>query len=632
MSDENSKKEKLEKCSTCKTAGPTGKCHSITYPLGAQDSQKGPVGCLVDSRPIIPVLFLPGIMGSNLKSVKYNGRTGKNEEKAVWSFGSDIEANGKLNSRADYHEEDEDLTDAEIRAERMSKGNLSLVRWDSIDEMQTRFDQYSTKVYDEPLLEFDFEVKSDSVSKQELGWGTIYPPYREYLNDLGHKLNNIIDADGAINNNWYYHIHNALSGEKLTRGSTTNENDKKPEESDFKSLSKFQFDIWAQGYNWLQSNSKSSEDIASFIANTMQAYYKSCECLRLAVPLDGKEPLKVLIITHSMGGLVARHLNIKHSDKILGVIHGAMPTEGSPEVYENVKNGASMEIAIAMGGASQAKSFCAVGLQCQGMLELLISGTGGYHTKKSFRTSHRNFSHDPNVWLWSRGPSVTKEAIAMADNTNAIYEDIYKGTGPSALLPDDNIDYYDPAGLVRAGTVKIAIAPKREEARLTKNSFKQIELMVEVRDYQEKLKMEDVPTRLRKLFDDSINVVQDFHMAIQNNHIKFAYGFWMASANLPSIGQLKWQHREFDDREFTVLPGTLEVIKQIGDGTVPIASFYNACVTTGRYQESWIFNKSHNDEELPGHQGVFNFTDARRFTWNCIIKILKHNNILMTKE
>jgi predicted alpha/beta hydrolase family esterase len=54
---------------------------------------------------------------------------------------------------------------------------------------------------------------------------------------------------------------------------------------------------------------------------------------------------KVIIVTHSMGGLVARYASQVSGakDKILGIVHGVIPDLGSPAAYRRMKVGAKQE-------------------------------------------------------------------------------------------------------------------------------------------------------------------------------------------------------------------------------------------------------------------------------------------------
>ncbi|MEQ4623313.1 hypothetical protein ABN056_19095, partial [Providencia vermicola] len=63
---------------------------------------------------------------------------------------------------------------------------------------------------------------------------------------------------------------------------------------------------------------------------------------------------KVILVTHSMGGLVSRYaselLDTPYKDKILGVVHGVMPDLGSPTAYKMMKIGEySMPMGLVLG-------------------------------------------------------------------------------------------------------------------------------------------------------------------------------------------------------------------------------------------------------------------------------------------
>jgi pimeloyl-ACP methyl ester carboxylesterase len=99
-----------------------------------------------------------------------------------------------------------------------------------------------------------------------------------------------------------------------------------------KTLSCAWFPVHAMGYNWLQSNSMSALKIRDRV-DALIAEYKS----------KGFNCEKVIIITHSMGGLVARamaHPNIGNAaERILGIVHGVLPSRGAPAAYRRMKCG-----------------------------------------------------------------------------------------------------------------------------------------------------------------------------------------------------------------------------------------------------------------------------------------------------
>ncbi|MFT4439182.1 lipase/acyltransferase domain-containing protein [Caballeronia sp. 15715] len=118
----------------------------------------------------------------------------------------------------------------------------------------------------------------------------------------------------------------------------------------------------AVGYNWLQSNAQSAQRLSKQIASFM-AYYKS----------KGLMCERVILVTHSMGGLVARYYSqcTGGAETVLGVVHGVMPATGSATAYKRVKTGSEMPTGFVLG--ADAAQMTAVFAQSPGPLQLLPS-------------------------------------------------------------------------------------------------------------------------------------------------------------------------------------------------------------------------------------------------------------------
>ncbi|MDF0604333.1 GPI inositol-deacylase [Neisseriaceae bacterium TC5R-5] len=93
------------------------------------------------------------------------------------------------------------------------------------------------------------------------------------------------------------------------------------------------YPVHAIGYNWTQSNAVSAGKVAERIRDIMQCYTD-----------NGRQCDKVIIVTHSMGGLVARALlnpdfagNI--ADSILGIVHNVQPATGAAATYKRMRTG-----------------------------------------------------------------------------------------------------------------------------------------------------------------------------------------------------------------------------------------------------------------------------------------------------
>ncbi len=92
----------------------------------------------------------------------------------------------------------------------------------------------------------------------------------------------------------------------------------------------FEFPVYAVGYNWTASCEDSGKMLAKRITGIIEEAAKVtglCE--------------KVIIITHSMGGLVARAASelAGAQSQILGIIHGVQPARGAPAGYWRMKAG-----------------------------------------------------------------------------------------------------------------------------------------------------------------------------------------------------------------------------------------------------------------------------------------------------
>ncbi len=99
-------------------------------------------------------------------------------------------------------------------------------------------------------------------------------------------------------------------------------------ESELEKYAEYQYPIYACGYNWLQSCGESAQRVERRIGDIIEWWQKrrhECD--------------QVILITHSMGGLVARACAKRIPDKILGVVHGVMPALGAPLAYRRLACG-----------------------------------------------------------------------------------------------------------------------------------------------------------------------------------------------------------------------------------------------------------------------------------------------------
>jgi pimeloyl-ACP methyl ester carboxylesterase len=85
--------------------------------------------------------------------------------------------------------------------------------------------------------------------------------------------------------------------------------------------------VYAYGYDWRKSNAVSADGLVARV----KAIKKD----------DWPDAKKVVIVTHSMGGLVARYACVKRglSDLVLGVVHTVLPSNGAIAAYRRFFTG-----------------------------------------------------------------------------------------------------------------------------------------------------------------------------------------------------------------------------------------------------------------------------------------------------
>ncbi|PRP69072.1 hypothetical protein BUE93_18625 [Chromobacterium amazonense] len=261
---------------------------------------------------VIPVIFIPGIMGSNLRMTAERQQRLKSSNNVAWS--PDRKEDSLLQA----------ADSPRARQLRLDPGATVVDLYDpksnpTGDPKETAAQRHSNAV----------PAPGSHLSQEEArqrGWGEVYfASYGELLNRLEMQLNRMF-ANGKLQPEWKGIVgvdpkswQAASSLPPLT-------------EADLKQASNgCWFPVHAFGYNWLQSNADSARALAKRINDLMAEYKKHSRCE------------KVIIVTHSMGGLVGRALahptygNLQ--DKILGVVHGVMPAIGAAAAYRRMLAG-----------------------------------------------------------------------------------------------------------------------------------------------------------------------------------------------------------------------------------------------------------------------------------------------------
>ncbi len=130
-----------------------------------------------------------------------------------------------------------------------------------------------------------------------------------------------------------------------------------------------QFPVFAVGYNWMDSNEKSGERLITRLADFKKQLLD--EDKKSDNPGLTENHIKFVVISHSMGGFVSRSAFKLGGlePEIEAVIHGAMPTHGSPSTYRQLRAGAEGGKKLFLG--KNAADMTAILGFCQGGLELL---------------------------------------------------------------------------------------------------------------------------------------------------------------------------------------------------------------------------------------------------------------------
>lgn len=346
----------------------------------------------------IPVIFVPGVMGSNLKAKS----TEENED--VWHPPNSTLGGIPLLMEFAFK-------DPEKRQKRFNPANAE-VDWNGpIEPGPVQLN----------------EPEGTVATLRKRGWGSVHADsYHGLLQQLHLQLNDMalpraVAKDAPLPDFWA-----RLEQDPKQWGSTSSQA-KPADREQLRQLCRYRFDIWACGYNWLQSNLESGKDLHAYIRKVLAFYH----------PEGCSQPFakKVIVVTHSMGGLVLRGLLqiAGAADDILGVVHGVQPAAGAPAVYKRMRAGFEGIEQVVLG--RHAAEAVPVLANAPALLEMLpfASYNGG------------------QPWL-KVGPSAEQPALQWPDKADGQpanpYRDIYASEAWHGLIPARNNGLIDPAGIV----------------------------------------------------------------------------------------------------------------------------------------------------------------------------------------
>ena len=395
-----------------------------------QQDRTPQVQCILPKK-VLPIIFIPGIMGSNLRM-----RSDRQEE-----IGQDHNISWRPdNTSVTIQQYDDSPAERQMRldpevtevdtydAEKNITGNRNETSDQRNEAVRYSWGYGGWRRLDGPLLQGDSPTtkggRTQDQKARARGWGEVYfGSYQSILAFCENKLNSAF-SNRSIDiylknyitnvdpNDWGAHPKASLKAVDVDAIRTA--------------VTGCWFPVHAMGYNWLKSNRISGVDIAKRVSSLIENYQS-----------QGFKCERVILITHSMGGLVARaaiHPGIgKIGDKVLGVVHGVMPAVGAGAAYKRMRCGVEStwyslptQIGAAILGNS-GKDVTAVLASAPGALQLLPSRLYG------------------NRWLQFR----RNEELIRSWPEKCPYEEIYKVRGKWYSL--FRVEWINPAGLKTAG-------------------------------------------------------------------------------------------------------------------------------------------------------------------------------------
>lgn len=434
---------------------------------------------------VIPVIFLPGVMGSNLRMSRARKADLKSKDDIAWrpdNLGfstvlSDVRKAANLSPRERQMKLDPDETEVDYYRYTEDQG-----RFDPSGTLSQQSDTRHSNVPD--ILQDVGLLKSDhpntglhqptkhpnaATAAQKArwrGWSEIsFGDYGGALSTLEGRLNRIIGFGYALAKDkasrnpldlfW-------MSNLNVTGGPPIGVTDVSPkrwgapnaamlEEKEVMRVANCLYPVHAMGYNWLQSNAVSAKKTAVRIRDlikTYQAHGHKCD--------------KVILVTHSMGGILARALIHPEmgglNDCVLGIYHSVQPVYGSAAAYKRVRSGVDGHLPAPAIIGNTGQDVTAVFANAPGPLELLPTPEYGHNWLKVQDRNGKTLAQWPADAGVSAPPSNATNAMSMS---GAPLSDIYTQK-PENWWRLINPEWINPAGK----TLKVSSTTKLVNERV----------------------------------------------------------------------------------------------------------------------------------------------------------------------
>jgi len=359
---------------------------------------------------------------------------------------------------------------------------------------------------------------------------------------------------------------------------------------DWGPLSKlFEFPVYGFGYNWTHDNRMSGARLAARIDEIIaeaRAVVGRCE--------------KVILITHSMGGLVSRAASQLSgaAGKILGIVHGVQPVTGSGATYWRMKAGFEGSYGVSYALGSNGMMTTPILCNSPGGLELLPT--------KRYRTSNGG-----TKWLDVPLPSGHRLELPESDP----YEEIYR-VKAEVQIPPGSVGASKNTfwGLVDPRLLVPESVPATEADSVGPNDT-----------LADKLEMNDAWLDYLDLLDKA----ESFHDALGLSQHPNTFTFWGGSSKsvervhmVAETVAVDWHPYQtqgfygyFANSWGAVCRAVIQPPSQWGDGTVPSVSG-SALARKGRAAPGDVSLKI-------GHQPAYEDAGAQAFTVRAILALCR---------
>lgn len=258
------------------------------------------------SSKVVPVIIVPGIMGSNLRAATSPRKRANqivNPGDEVW------------------------------RAPNGTVEGLQVARkWRSLDPStrQKLLDHETVEVDRRGDIKLPLESRQYGMTEAEVReryWGEVHwDSYGTLLYELHVRLNHTFEMNPLDNARVVcHHWKTVMKSDPRNWGVRSIET---LTEKELEKHAQYHYPVYACGYNWLESCAESAKLLQQRIERIIAFWTeRKRTCTR------------VILVTHSMGGLVARACAKEIPDRILGIIHGVMPALGAPVCYRRIACG-----------------------------------------------------------------------------------------------------------------------------------------------------------------------------------------------------------------------------------------------------------------------------------------------------